>query len=62
MRAFGFFVLLLLTACEREPTFDERYEHALRHIDEKTKELDAAGSQQSEQNEEARADEVTSEQ
>lgn len=42
MRA-GILILLLLgaTACEREPSFDERYAETRKRIDAKSQELDA---------------------
>jgi hypothetical protein len=32
---------LALSACEREPSFDERYSHSADEIEEKARELDA---------------------
>lgn len=41
MRAAAILGALLLCACEREPSFDERYETAQESIEDKAKELDA---------------------
>ena len=41
MRLPVLIALLMLTACKREPTFDERYEAAEKEISETAREIDA---------------------
>lgn len=41
MRLATLIAILLLTACKREPTFDERYEAAEKQIHDTAREIDA---------------------
>ncbi len=41
MRAAAVIAILLLVACKREPTFDERYEAAGKEISDTAREIDA---------------------
>lgn len=41
MRLAALAILVALSACKREPTFDERYDAAAKQINETAKEIDA---------------------
>jgi hypothetical protein len=41
MRFTALAILALLSACKREPTFDQRYDAAAKHINQTAKEIDA---------------------
>lgn len=41
MRGAAIIALVLLAACKREPTFDQRYEEAEKHIRSTAAEIDA---------------------
>lgn len=61
MRGTVLFVTVLLCACEREPTFDERYRTAQDRIEDKAVELDAEliSSPRSQQSADEEAEEQT---